>query len=61
MLVPREAMAEGASHAYRMLTVFLMEYQHQTVFEGALGLNVLLEKMLVGGHVEPHCNDKRDI
>ena len=61
MLVPREAMAEGASYAYRMLTVFLVECWHEAVFEGALGLNVLMEKMLKGGHVEPHCNGKRDI
>ena len=39
VLVPREAMAEGASYAYRMQTVFLVECPRETVFEGALGDN----------------------
>ena len=53
LLVSREAMAESASYAYRMQTVSLAECQCETVFESA-------ESMFVGGHVEPHCNDKRD-
>ena len=61
MLVPREAMAASVSYASRMQTVIHVEYQHDTVFEGALGQNVLAGSMLVGRHVEPHCDDKRDI
>ena len=51
MLVLREAMAEGASCAYKMQTVFLVECLFETVFESALGQNVLAESMFVGEHV----------
>ena len=43
----------------RLQIVSLVKYQVETMFDGALGPDVRVVSMLVGGHVEPHCNGKR--